>query len=557
MSGILEARNRIAELMAEAIKKAKESGKLPDVNIPEVPLEHPQVPSYGDYASSLPLRLGRLMRKSPVEIAETILFMLPTSPEISKASVAAPGFINFTLSDEWLTGQVDSIISDGDDYGRLQLGHGEKMQLEFVSGNPTGPLHVGHGRGAVLGSTLAEVLRLVGYDVKTEYYINDAGSQIANFGRSIYARHCQTLGVDKEMPEGGYFGDYVKDLAREIVADEGRLLLSSPEEEALARITEIAVRRMLDRIKSDLKLLGVEFDVWFSESTLYSSGQFDNVMKILGEKGYLISREGAIWFTSSSLGEDKDNVLIRSDGQPTYFASDIAYHYNKFVERGFDEVIDIWGADHQGHVSRMKAAVAALGIDPDRLTIIITQMVTLYRNNEIVRLSKRTGDIITLKELIDEVGADACRLFFLSRAADSQMDFDLELAKEQSSENPVYYIQYAHTRTCGVLRYAKGKGITFDDGDTSLLTSESELDLIKKMVLLPEVIEAAAKTLEPHHLVYYAIDLATVFHSFYKQCRIISEDSKLTKARLKLVTAAKIVLGKTLALMGLNAPETM
>jgi len=325
----------------------------------------------------------------------------------------------------------------------------------------------------------------------------------------------------------------------------------------LARITEIAVRRMLDRIKSDLKLLGVEFDVWFSESTLYSSGQFDNVMKILGEKGYLISREGAIWFTSSSLGEDKDNVLIRSDGQPTYFASDIAYHYNKFVERGFDEVIDIWGADHQGHVSRMKAAVAALGIDPDRLTIIITQMVTLYRNNEIVRLSKRTGDIITLKELIDEVGADACRLFFLSRAADSQMDFDLELAKEQSSENPVYYIQYAHTRTCGVLRYAKGKGITFDDGDTSLLTSESELDLIKKMVLLPEVIEAAAKTLEPHHLVYYAIDLATVFHSFYKQCRIISEDSKLTKARLKLVTAAKIVLGKTLALMGLNAPETM
>ncbi len=557
MSGILEARNRIAELMAEAIKKAKESGKLPDVNIPEVPLEHPQVPSYGDYASSLPLRLGRLMRKSPVEIAETILFMLPTSPEISKASVAAPGFINFTLSDEWLTGQVDSIISDGDDYGRLQLGHGEKMQLEFVSGNPTGPLHVGHGRGAVLGSTLAEVLRLVGYDVKTEYYINDAGSQIANFGRSIYARYCQTLGVDKEMPEGGYFGDYVKDLAREIVADEGRLLLSSPEEEALARITEIAVRRMLDRIKSDLKLLGVEFDVWFSESTLYSSGQFDNVMKILGEKGYLISREGAIWFTSSSLGEDKDNVLIRSDGQPTYFASDIAYHYNKFVERGFDEVIDIWGADHQGHVSRMKAAVAALGIDPDRLTIIITQMVTLYRNNEIVRLSKRTGDIITLKELIDEVGADACRLFFLSRAADSQMDFDLELAKEQSSENPVYYIQYAHTRTCGVLRYAKGKGITFDDGDTSLLTSESELDLIKKMVLLPEVIEAAAKTLEPHHLVYYAIDLATVFHSFYKQCRIISEDSKLTKARLKLVTAAKIVLGKTLALMGLNAPETM
>jgi len=493
------------------------------------------------------------MRKSPVEIAETILFMLPTSPEISKASVAAPGFINFTLSDEWLTGQVDSIISDGDDYGRLQLGHGGKVQLEFVSGNPTGPLHVGHGRGAVLGSTLAEVLRLVGYDVTTEYYINDAGSQIANFGRSIYARYCQTLGVDKEMPEGGYFGDYVKDLAKEIVADEGRLLLSLPDEEALARITEIAVSRMLDRIKSDLKLLGVEFDVWFSESTLYSSGQFDNVMKILGEKGYLISREGAIWFTSSSLGEDKDNVLIRSDGQPTYFASDIAYHYNKFVERGFDEVVDIWGADHQGHVSRMKAAVAALGIDPDRLTIIITQMVTLYRNNEIVRLSKRTGDIITLKELIDEVGADACRLFFLSRAADSQMDFDLELAKEQSSENPVYYIQYAHTRTCGVLRYAKGKGITFDDGDTSLLTSESELDLIKKMVLLPEVIEAAAKTLEPHHLVYYAIDLATVFHSFYKQCRIISEDSELTKARLKLVTAAKIVLGKTLALMGLNA----
>lgn len=557
MSGVIEAKTKIAGLIAEAIREAQRMGKLPEVSVPEIALEHSQIPSYGDYASSMPLRLGRLMRRDPLEIAETIMSLLPFSPEIGSVSVAPPGFLNFALSNEWLTGQVGAIILEGDDYGRLDLGHGRKLQVEFVSGNPTGPLHVGHGRGAVLGSTIVSILRLVGYSVQTEYYINDAGSQIASFGRSVYARYCQALGVDRDMPEGGYLGDYIKDLAREIVDEEGNALLLLPEEDAIARITRVAMDKMLYQTKDDLGRLCVDFDVWFSESTLYTNGQFEKVMKILEDKGYLVERGGAIWFASSALGEDKDNVIIRSDGSPTYFASDIAYHYNKFVERGFDEVIDIWGADHQGHVSRMKAAIAALDLDPQRLKIIITQMVTLYRNKELVRLSKRAGDIVTLRELVDEVGADACRFFFLCRAADSQMDFDLELAKRQSSENPVYYVQYAHTRTAGVLRYAAERGIMFEDADTSLLTSEPELALIKKMVLLPEVVEVAARTLGPHNLAYYALDLATVFHSFYKQCRVVSEDSELTKARLKLITAAKLVLGKTLTLMGMSAPETM
>ncbi|MBA7690970.1 Arginine--tRNA ligase [subsurface metagenome] len=471
--------------------------------------------------------------------------------------MAPPGFINFTLNSDWLTKQVDSILTAGESYGNIDLGKGSRVQLEFVSVNPTGPLHVGHGRGAILGSTLADVLAAAGYKVEKEYYVNDTGSQIDAFYRSLYARYQQCLGTDAEMPSDGYFGRYMVDLAEEIVAEQKDRFLSLPPEEALAQLGQLGLAKIMEQIKGDLELLRVSFDVFFSEKSLYDNGQYQKVMSLLQKGGYIAEKANATWFVSTALGEDKDNVVVRSDGSPTYFAADIAYHYNKFVERKFDKVINIWGADHQGHISRMKAVVAALGIAPERLEVIISQMVTLRRGEELVRVSKRSGDIIPLREVIDEVGADACRFFFVSRTADSQMDFDLELAKKQSADNPVYYVQYAHARIASILRLAEEKGIDCSDGDVSRLTTEPELTLIRKMLLLPEMIEVVALTLEPHHLAYYAQDLATVFHSFYMQCRVVTDDETMTKARLKLVEAAQIVLARTLHLMGMNAPDKM
>jgi len=550
-------RQRLIELLTQAASKAQELGRLPPVAVPEITIEHPQNPEYGDYASSLAMKLARTTGVNPLAIANEIVgFVVPT-PEIDKITVAPPGFINFTLKSDWLTRQVDSILEAGDSYGNIDLGQDSRVQIEFVSVNPTGPLHVGHGRGAILGSTLANVLAAAGYRVETEYYINDAGSQIDAFYRSLYVRYQQGLGIDAEMPANGYFGSYMIDLAKEIIAEEGDKFLSLPEKEAIAQLGHIGLVKIIEQIKSDLERLGVSFDLWFSETSLYDNGQYQMVMSLLRQGGYIGEKEGATWFVSTALGEDKDNVVVRSDGSPTYFASDIAYHYNKFLERKFDTVINIWGADHQGHISRMKAVVAALGIAPERLKVIISQMVTLSRGGELVKVSKRSGDIITLREVVDEVGVDACRFFFASRTADSQMDFDLELAKKQSADNPVYYVQYAHARIVSILRLAQEKGINYADGDIFLLTTEPELTLIRKMLLLPEMVEVVAQTLEPHHLAYYALDLATVFHSFYKQCRVVSQDEVLTKARLKLVEAAKIVLARTLHLMGMTAPERM
>jgi len=550
-------RQRLVKLLAQATGKAQESGKLPSVVLPEITIEHPQNPEYGDYASSLALKLARATGASPLSIANEIIGFIVLTPEIDKITVAPPGFINFTLKSDWLTRQVDSILEAGDSYGNINLGRGSRVQLEFVSVNPTGPLHVGHGRGAILGGTLANVLTAAGYGVEKEYYINDAGSQVDAFYRSLYARYQQSLGIDAEMPSDGYFGSYMVDLAKEIIAEEGDKFLTLPEKEAISQLGHIGLVKIIEQIKSDLERLGVSFDVWFSETSLYANGQYQRAMSLLRQGGYIGEKEGATWFVSTALGEDKDNVVVRSDGSPTYFASDIAYHYNKFLERKFDTVINIWGADHQGHISRMKAVVAALGIAPERLKVIISQMVTLSRGGELVRVSKRSGDIITLREVVDEVGVDACRFFFASRTADSQMDFDLELAKKQSADNPVYYVQYAHARIASILRLAQQKGINYGDGDVSLLTTEPELTLIRKMLLLPEMVEVVAQTLEPHHLAYYATDLATVFHSFYKQCRVISQNEALTKARLKLVAAAKIVLARTLHLMGMTAPDRM
>jgi len=550
-------KHKLAKALEQAVKSAQQEGVLSVTALPEVIVERPQNPEHGDYASSLPLKLARTAEMAPVKIAEKILEFMPSLPEVSGTAVAAPGFINFKLSSDWLAQQVAAILDAGDSYGSIDAGDGKSVQIEFVSVNPTGPLHVGHGRGAVLGSTLANVLGATGYTVEKEYYVNDAGSQLDAFNRSLYARYQQCLGINVDMPGDGYLGNYMVDLAKVIIDEEGKRFLTMPVDAAMMKLGTIGVNKIMGMIKQDIAMLGVEFDVWFSEQSLFKNGQYEKAMKLLRKGGYVAAKENATWFISSALGEDKDNVLVRSDGSPTYFASDIAYHFNKFLERKFDTVIDIWGADHQGHVSRMLAVVNALGINPERLKIIICQLVTLRRGKEIVRVSKRSGDIIPLREVIDEVGVDACRFVFLSRSADAQMDFDLELAKKQSADNPVYYVQYAHARIASILRLAKEKGIDYSRGDVSLLTTEPELTLIRRMMLLPEILELISDTLEPHHLTYYAQDLATVFHSFYKQCRVVSKNQELTWARLKLVKAAQIVLARTLYLMGMTAPESM
>jgi arginyl-tRNA synthetase len=557
IDGVIKAKQQLIDMLVGASKKAQQSGMIPDIALPEVTLERPQHVEHGDYASSYPLKLARSARKNPLVLARDLAGLMDRENCIADIEVAPPGFINFTFKNSWLTGQVNSILTAGKKYGNNEAGKGQKIQLEFVSANPTGPLHVGNGRGAILGSVLANVFTAAGYKVEQEYYVNDAGTQINTFYRSLYVRYQQEHNIDAEMPPEGYQGAYITDLAKEIIAEKGDYFLKLKEDDAIKQLGQIGLDRMLIRIREDLKMLKVDFDVWFSELSLYSSGLYEKVINLLRKGEFLTEREGATWFVSTALGDDKDNVVVRGDGTPTYFASDIAYHYDKFVLRGFDRVINIWGCDHQGHVSRMKAVVSALGIDPKRLDVLLYQLVTLCRGSEVVRLSKRSGDMITLREVIEEVGADACRFFFLARSADSQMDFDLELAKQQSQDNPVYYVQYAHARISSILRLAEEKRIEYKNGDVSLLTNEPELTLIRKMLKLEEIVETIVQTSEPHHLTYYAQDLATNFHSFYKQCRVITDDEAVTRARLKLVESTKIVLAKTLHLMGITAPEKM
>ena len=563
--GNLMLRKNLAACLEKAIIEAQQEGSLPFAALPDIVIEHPQNPEHGDFASGLSLKLSRAMEMSPLSIAERVAEHISPPPEVDKVVVAAPGFINFTLRGDWLAEQVETVLAFGHSYGDIDIGEGKRIQLEFVSVNPTGPLHVGHGRGAVLGSTLANVFSAAGFQVEREYYLNDMGSQIDAFKHSLYARYQQCLEMGADMPAEGYFGNYVIDLATEIIAEQGGrekaigkiAEIVSEGKEPAQEIGKIGLGNIIGRIRQDLKLLNVDFDVWFSEKTLYQGEQYQRVMSLFQSKGYVAKKENAVWFESSALGDDKDNVLVRSDGSPTYFASDISYHYNKFLERKFDYVIDIWGADHQGHVPRMKAAIKALGLDPEQLKVVICQLVTLRRGEDVVKVSKRSGDIVTLREVIEEVGADACRFVFLSRSADSQMDFDLELAKKQSADNPVYYVQYAHARIASILRLAGERGIDYSQGDVALLTTEPELTLIRRLMLLSEVVEEVVSSLEPHHLAYYAQDLATVFHSFYKQCRVVSQDEALTKARLKLVRASQVVLARVLHLMGMTAPERM
>ena len=553
----MSIRNEIAELVDAAARQAQTAGDLPGFPLPEPVIERPANEAHGDYATSLPLRLARAARMSPLQIAEAIRGHMEQRPYIGGVSVLPPGFINFQISDAWLAEQVETIIAAGADYGRSDLGAGRKAQVEFVSANPTGPLHVGNGRWASIGDSLARVLEAAGYVVEKEYLVNDELTQVGIFARTVFARYQQLFGRDVDVPADGYPGEYVIELAQQLKDESGDKYLADAEPSAELR--RRAVVLMIERIREDLAAMNVIYDRWFFESELYADGgSYTEAMARLRAQGAVVEKEGAVWLASSTLGEEKDNVLIRSTGVPTYFASDIAYHYDKFFRRGFDRVIDIWGADHQGHVSRVKTAVAALGVQDGRLEILIGQLVGLRRGGEVVRLSKRAGEIITLREVVDEVGVDACRFFFLQRSADAQMEFDIELAKKQSADNPVYYVQYAHARIAGILTQAAERGIDPTGADLTLLRHPAELALVRKMLLLPELVESIAESLEPHHLPHYAQELATAFHDFYEKCRVLDEaEPALTRARLRLSAAAKTVLARSLQLMGMTAPERM
>jgi arginyl-tRNA synthetase len=547
-------RDRLTSMVEAAAQRAMDAGDLPHVALPEIVMERPARPEHGDYATNLPMRLARAARANPLDIAKMLAGGIEGGDAVAAVEIAAPGFINFRLATSWLAEQVNVIIEAGPSWGNVALSDGAKVQVEFVSANPTGPLTAGNGRGAAIGSVLASVLEAAGFDVQREYLVNDAGTQTEVFGRTLLARYKQLFGQAAEIPADGYPGEYMIDVAKKVQADFADRFVDATE--APTEMVLRGVDVVVEWIQEDLRRLGVTYDAWFRERWVYEGDNvYEAAMRTLREKGCLIEKEGALWLAAGEGSDDKDNVVIRSTGRPTYFASDIAYHYDKFVRRGFDRVIDVWGADHQGHVARMKAAVEALGVDSSRLDILIYQLVSFRRGDEVVRLSKRAGNIVLIRDIIDEVGADAARFFFLSRSADSQMEFDLELAKKQSAENPVYYVQYAHARIAGIL--AHDRASAFDDADVSLLVHPMELELIRKMLGLPELVHLMAKNREPHHLPHYAQDLAAAFHAFYTECKVLGDDPALTKARLKLCAAAKVTLARALVLMGMSTPERM
>lgn len=560
-------RTRLIELTREAIAATQAAGELPPFEFPEIPIDRPQKPELGDYSSPIAMKLASTVRRPPLQIAKAITARIGSHEAISAVEVVPPGFINFRLAPAWLAGQAPRIDREGGQFGNLDIGTGIRVQVEHVSANPTGPLHIGSARNGAIGDTLARVLKAAGFKVETEFYINDAGSQIRHFGESIYSRYAQEAGMDVAFPEDGYQGEYVVGLARDIFGREGRRYLDMPRDQAVNALGRIGTDRVVGDARKTLVRMRIEFDTWFSERSLHDRGLFDQVLNRLTEKGLTYESEGATWFAASKLGVEKDAVLLRSPQviadpreRPTYLASDVAYVWNKLVDRGYDRAVYVWGADHHGDVPRVQAAARALDLDPNRVAILIYQHVLLKRGGETVHMSKRAGEFVTVDELIDEVGADAVRFLLITRSADSPMDFDLQLAKEQSDENPVYYVQYAHARIASILRRAAEVGVTGDLANFKLLVHPAELDLIRMMLRFEEVVELAATRLEPHHLPHYAMGLAASFHSFYRQCRVLSSDpadSEVSKARLVLVRGAKQVLGRALGMMGVAAPETM
>ncbi|MGB9905105.1 MAG: arginine--tRNA ligase [Desulfotomaculales bacterium] len=536
-------------------------GLLPD--FPEVPgfiIEVPREKEHGDFAANLAMQLAKKLRLPPRKIAEALLSCLKlTGLPVLKAEVAGPGFLNFYLEPTWALAEIPRIISAGDDYGRVDVGKGKKVQVEFVSANPTGLLHMGNARGAALGDSLARILDFAGYRVEREFYINDAGHQIELFGRSLEARYFQLFGRPGEVPEEGYHGEDIVETVKGFAAAYGDKYLSVPEEERREALVSYALAEKLAAIRKALADFGVSYDVWFSETSLHESGAVREAVRRLEERGFLYEYEGALWFKAKEFGVEKDEVVIRKNGFPTYFAADIAYHVNKF-ERGFDLVINIWGADHHGHVPRLKGALAALGYNPDALQVILMQLVRLFRGGEVVKMSKRSGQFVTLEELVEEVGRDAARYFFVMRSADSHLDFDLDLARARSNENPVYYIQYAHARICSIFRQLEemgGQPPGPGQADPLLLKEEAELLLARKLADFPEEVALAAQDYAPHRLTRYLHETAGLFHSFYNSYRVIGGDEGLSAARLLLAGATRIVLRNGLRLIGVSAPERM
>ena len=557
-------RDQVAALIVAGLHAAQKEGALPQFETPSVVVERPRQLEHGDYASPVCLQLAKIARMAPRQIAAQVVKHIPSATFVGQVQVAGPGYINLTLSAAWLTAQVEAILDAGETFGNLEIGRGQRDQVEFVSANPTGPLHVGSVRNAVIGDVLANVLAAAGFEVEREYYVNDAGSQVRHFGESVYARYAQALGRDEPFPEDGYRGHYIVEMGEQIAQQYGDRYLDLPRKEAVRALGSESIARVLVEMRRDLSDLGVEFDTWFHEKSLHESGLFDRTLQMLRDRGHILEREDAIWFTSPDL--EADAVVIRSpqvipepDERPTYLASDVAYAWNKLVERGFDRAIYVWGADHHGDVPRVKAAVRALGLDPERVVIILYQLVSLKRGGEEVRMSKRAGEIVTLRELLDEVGPDPIRFMLLTCTVDSTMDFDLDLAVEQSDKNPVFYVQYAHARISSILRHAVDLGWDAEAaGDVSLLTHASELALIRKILELPEIVALTATQLAPHHLTFYAKELAAVFHAFYRDCRVVApEEPEQTQARLMLTRAARLTLARALGLLGVNTPERM
>jgi len=559
MDPIQKLRDGLRNLLVSALEKARAQGLITFDSLPDFVIEVPRDEGHGDFASNVAMLMARQARMAPRKIAEIINEQIDRKlmPELQNVEIAGAGFINFFLDQSWLYQLPALVIGMGDRYGsspRQNL----KVQVEFVSANPTGNLHMGNARGGAIGDTLANALSFAGYDVEREFYINDAGNQIEVFAQSLEARYLQLMGAKIEFPDNGYAGQDVVDTVKNIIRDYKDTLLVMSSEERQKFVVDYALKEKLEYIKTTLSNFGINYDLWFSEKSLHASGQVDDVIKSLQEKGFIYEEDGAQWFKSTLFGDEKDEVVIRANGLPTYFATDIAYHRDKF-QRGFDRVINVWGADHHGHVARMKGAIKALGYDEDRLDILLMQLVRLYRGGIVVRMSKRTGTTVSLDELIEEVGKDAARFFFVMRSPDSQMDFDLDLAKEKGQDNPVYYVQYAHARIQSIFRQAAAAGVVIkavEEVDFSVLGNE-ELQLLRKIADFPEEIAIVARTMTPQRIARYILDLAGLFHSFYNHHRVLNENKSLQDARMLLMEATRVTIKNALNILGVSAPDQM
>lgn len=556
-------RQQIKEVVLSSIYKSIENEELPSLDITDILIEIPREKGHGDFSTNVAMQITKIAKKAPRQIAEIIIKNIDVkNTYIEKVTCAGPGFVNFTLDTKYLYDALEIIMEEKEQYGRINIGNGKKVMVEFVSANPTGPLHMGNARGGALGDLIASVLDAAGYDVTREFLINDAGNQIVKFGTSLEARYIQLIkGADAiEFPEDGYHGEDIAEHMKAFIELYGDKYIDVDSEERKKEFVDFALPRNLGKIREGLESYGIKFDVWFSEQTLHESNEVAETIQLLKDNDCTVENEGALWLKGSVIGSEKDEVLVRNNGIPTYFAADIAYHRNKFEKRGFDWVINLWGADHHGHVARMKAAMAAIGINSEKLDVVLFQLVRLYRNGEIARMSKRTGKSISLMDLVDEVGRDAVRFFFNNKASGSHLDFDLDLAVKQSNENPVFYVQYAHARICSMLKLLESEGIqlpSVKDTKLELLDKAEEFELIKKLSEFPDEVRISAETLEPSRLTRYVQDVAAAFHSFYNACRVRGEEEQLMKARLVLVDSTRIVIRNVLDLLSISAPDRM